>query len=77
MPATLDNVAGIFGGDADAVTLNAEQENAAMTLAAGAHAFAQLVLLHTPMSGDQQTAIRKIREAAQYAIDAVRLKGAV
>jgi hypothetical protein len=38
---------------------------------------ARAILLHTPVCGDQQAAIRKVREAVMTANASVALKGAV
>ena len=44
---------------------------------AGAKAFAEIVIDHTPKCADQTAAIRKIREATMTANASIALKGAV
>ncbi|MBV9948871.1 MAG: hypothetical protein JOZ69_18630 [Myxococcales bacterium] len=42
---------------------------------AGAKKFAEVILVHTPPSHDQKTALRRLREAAMFANAAVALDG--
>ena len=57
--------------------LDDAQQQACLVIRQRAKELAEAILRHTPVCGDQQAAIRKVREAVMTANAAVALKGLV